>query len=112
MRLDEVLTADFLELHPAQTGLFDRIVMNPPFGGRADIEHVHHALDFLKPGGRLVAVVGAGVEFREDRNTANLRAKVEAAGGRIYPLPAGSFAASGTQANTCLITITQTIPRP
>ncbi len=33
--------------------------MNPPFSRQQDIRHVMHAAKFLKPGGRLVAVMGA-----------------------------------------------------
>jgi predicted RNA methylase len=29
---------------------FDRIVMNPPFSGQADIDHVRHAFGMLAPG--------------------------------------------------------------
>jgi ubiquinone/menaquinone biosynthesis C-methylase UbiE len=45
---------DFLKLEgPA----FDRIVMNPPFDGRQDVQHLLHAYELLKPGGRLVAIM-------------------------------------------------------
>ena len=56
---------DFLTVAP--THIYDRVVMNPPFGKRADVAHVLHAFRFLKPGGLLVAVMSAGVEFRTDR---------------------------------------------
>jgi len=42
---------DFLKCEPSEFGTFDKIVMNPPFHIRADIRHILHALDFLKPGG-------------------------------------------------------------
>lgn len=99
----EVLCADFLSETAARLGLFDVVVMNPPFDGGRDIDHVTHALRFLKPGGRLVAVMSAGVEFREDRKTADFRALVERFGGRFRDLPPGSFAASGTNVNTVVL---------
>ena len=38
---------DFLECSAEQLGgLFDRVVMNPPFGAGADIQHITHALTF------------------------------------------------------------------
>ena len=48
---------DFLQLQPG-TG-YDRIVMNPPFSRDQDVRHVCHAFTFLKPGGKLVAIVGS-----------------------------------------------------
>lgn len=44
---------DFL----AFDGKFDKIVMNPPFENLQDIDHVLHAFELLKPGGRLVAIM-------------------------------------------------------
>ena len=52
--------ADFLSLAPAELGLFDAIVMYPPFHARADIRHILHAMKFLKQGGRLAAICMAG----------------------------------------------------
>lgn len=48
--------ADFLDLEPNVTGTFDRVLMNPPFTGGQDIAHILHAVNFLKKGGRLVAI--------------------------------------------------------
>jgi phospholipid N-methyltransferase len=39
---------------------YDCVVMNPPFESGQDIEHVLHAYAVLKPGGRLVAIMGEG----------------------------------------------------
>lgn len=99
------ILADFFDLTPAALGQFDRIVMNPPFDAGRDIDHVTHALQFLKPGGRLVSVMCASVEFREDRKTVAFRAMVERFGGRFHDLPPASFAASGTNVNTVILTI-------
>ncbi len=49
---------DFLSVEPAER--FDRVLMNPPFEAQADIDHVRHAFQFLKPGGRLVAIMSEG----------------------------------------------------
>lgn len=50
-----------------------------------------HAHQFLTPEGRLVAVMSAGVEFRQNRLTCELRELVAHHGGRIEPLPEGSL---------------------
>ncbi len=100
-----VRCADFLDMQPAVMGLYDRVIMNPPFDRGLDIDHVNHALKFLKPGGLLVAVMSAGVEFREDKKTVAFRAMIERFRGRITDLPPGSFQESGTMVNTCLVRV-------
>jgi predicted RNA methylase len=50
---------DFLQFEPTIGRSCDRIVMNPPFSNGQDAEHILHALDFLRPGGVLVAIVPA-----------------------------------------------------
>jgi len=39
---------------------FDRIIMNPPFENGSDIKHIKHAINFLKPEGKLVAICANG----------------------------------------------------
>ena len=102
---DRVICEDFLQLTPEAWGTFDRIVMNPPFAGQADIDHVVHALKFLKPNGKLVAIMSAGVNFRQDRKAKTFRDLVEKHGGTIEELPAESFKLSGTNVSTVLVEI-------
>jgi protein-L-isoaspartate O-methyltransferase len=97
--------ADFLDMTPERLGWFDRIVMNPPFDRGRDVDHVTHAMRFLKPGGRLVSVMSSGTEFREDRKTQDFRATVERFRGSFRDLPPLSFAESGTNVNTVMVTI-------
>lgn len=52
----EVHPADFLSLTPSDIGLFDLILMNPPFAKGQDLEHIRHAAAFLHPGGTLCAI--------------------------------------------------------
>lgn len=103
--LRRVVHADFLDRSVESLGQYDVILMNPPFDGGRDVDHVTHALQFLVPGGVLVAVMSAGTEFREDRKTADFRKEVERRGGRFFDLPPGSFAESGTMVNTVLCCI-------
>jgi 16S rRNA G1207 methylase RsmC len=86
-------------------GLFDRIVMNPPFADQQDIRHVMHAATLLKPGGRLVAIMSAGVAFRDDRLSRAFRALLLEHGGAIEYLPEAAFKASGTGVLAVLVTI-------
>ena len=101
----KVAERDFLHLEPAVLGQFDRVLMNPPFDRGRDVDHVTHAMRFLKPGGRLVSIMAAGVEYRSDRKTSDFRAMVERFGGSIRDLPFGSFAESGTNVNTVIVTL-------
>jgi phospholipid N-methyltransferase len=108
----DVSNGDFLAWTPETAPFpdsFDRIVMNPPFADQQDIRHVEHALLFLKPGGRLVAIMSAGVTSRQDRAAHNFRALVDACGGSIEALPDDAFKTSGTGVRTVLVTIAQEV---
>lgn len=93
---------DFLDCSPKLFGVFDRVVMNPPFSNKADVDHVRHAFKFLKPGGRLVSVMSAGVLFRQDKKTKAFREELKPT---FVPLPALSFRESGTSVNTTIAII-------
>jgi hypothetical protein len=89
-----VQTANFLET-PA-TPDFDRVVMNPPFYGRHYVEHVRHALGFLRPGGLLIAILPASAHY----DHRDLLPK-----GSWTDLPVASFAESGTNVPTGYLVI-------
>lgn len=97
-----VRQGDFLAMEPE--GLFDRVLMNPPFVKRSELAHVVLALRHLKIGGRLVAIMPTGIAFRTDKATTMLRELIESRG-YIEPLPEGSFVSSGTSVNTCMVVI-------
>lgn len=99
-KAEAVHHGDFLDITPEELGLFDRVVMNPPFKDASDIKHIEHALQFLKPGGVLVAICAGG-----SRQAAKLRPLAEENGGDWEPLPAGTFKESGTSVNTVLLRI-------
>lgn len=92
----DVLTANFLEC-PAKPD-FDFVVMNPPFYGRHYIKHVQHALEFLKPGGRLVSILPATAHY----DHGELK-------GRWHDLPVASFAEAGTNVPTGLMILGRTM---
>lgn len=82
-----VAGSDFME----HSGAYDRVLMNPPFENGADADHVRRAFGMLKDGGRLVAIMGAGVFFRSDSKSAEFRDWLAGVGGYDEPLPEGSF---------------------
>ncbi len=79
------------------------IVMNPPFGKRADIKHITHALDFLQPGGQLVAIASASVKYRDDELGRSFRDLVAKHNGVIVDNEEGAFKESGTGVRTVRI---------
>lgn len=100
--INNVICGDFLTMEPRT--MFDRIVMNPPFAKQADIAHVVHALNFLKPGGLLAAVMSAGVLFRAGL-AAEFRDLVTKRGGTFEEVPEGAFKESGTGVRTVIAVI-------
>lgn len=114
--LTAVQCCDFLDQHPGPLsatsangsrgwGLFDRVVMNPPFTKGQDIAHVRHAYDFLKPGGRIVAIMSEGPFFRSDRKAREFRQWLDERDSVTEQLPPDTFKVSGTGVNTRLVII-------
>ncbi len=69
----QTFRSDFM----AVDGTVDKIIMNPPFEKGIDAQHVMHAYQLLKPGGVLVALIGAGVLFRSGRLETEFREHLE-----------------------------------
>ena len=97
--LNSIIKGDFLHLEPKPD--YDFVLMNPPFSKRQDVKHVNHAKQFLKDGGKLVSVMSAGVEFRQDKLTQEFRENLT----HIKKLPEGAFKESGTMVNTVLVVV-------
>src|SRR5690606_258873 len=111
---------DFLEVTPELAAfwkerpgfLFDAVVANPPFEDGADITHVQHAFGFLKPGGRLAAIVSEGCFFRQDRQATAFRAWFEEHRVGDEKLPAGTFDRSDVTQRTGVATRIVVVERP
>ena len=93
-------------------GQFDYIVMNPPFTRGQDIDHVLHAYKFLKPGGKLAAIMGPGWRFHNTKKADEFRDFVEENGeqqgchGENYgDIPEGAFKVSGTNVKTTWVVL-------
>ncbi|WP_235657100.1 LPD38 domain-containing protein [Aeromonas caviae] len=84
--------SDFMATTPAQS--YDAVVMNPPFSDDMDVDHVRHAYDHLKPGGRLVAIVSATAGDRQNNKNKAFREWFDGLGGSEQAMPEGSFKAS------------------
>lgn len=94
--LNEILEAkgyypeqmDFLEKRFPQ---FDRIVMNPPFEDCQDIDHVRHAFELLRPGGRLVSIMGEHAFFCDDKKSQEFRQWLSRQHCLVDKLESGTF---------------------
>ena len=92
-----VQSADFLETSPDDLGgVFDCVIMNPPFENAADIKHILHAQKFLRDGGRLVAICADGPRQR---------AALMPLADLWEDLPPETFKNQGTNVNTALVVI-------
>jgi hypothetical protein len=56
--------SEFLELQGKQ---YDRIIMNPPFSKGATFSMCSMPMSLLRPGGRLVAIMGEGAFFQSNK---------------------------------------------
>ncbi|MGA7743870.1 MAG: DUF3560 domain-containing protein [Polyangia bacterium] len=96
----EVSCCDFLAASmpvcPDSEGGHDRVLMNPPFSRGQDVAHILHALKFLKPGGRLVAICANG-----PRQQAELRPLATT----WEELPGDTFASQGTNVRAALMVV-------
>lgn len=99
----DVTQGDFTEVQPE--AIYDRVVMNPPFENLQDADHVQHAFQFLKSGGRLVAVMSPSAFQRGDKKSVAFRCWFDLVGGDKFDLPEGSFKASGTGVSTVMVVI-------
>ena len=93
-----LVSGDFLTMTADRLGgLFDTVVMNPPFHGAdkgGDVAHVRHALTLLAPGGRLVSVVMDGPRQRRAFKTT---------AAEWHDLPPGSFRSEGTNVAAAVV---------
>lgn len=103
-----VTRANFLDLPPRPD--FDLAIMNPPFHRTHYMQHVTRAMDWLKRGGILVAILPASAELLESRKHTAFRKWVDDHRGNDWgwgfdDLPPESFAESGTKVNTCTLVV-------
>lgn len=104
----QIVSQDFMDI---KDGGYDAVVMNPPFSNNQDIEHVRHAYDLVKDGGKVVAIVGEGAFFRQSKTETAFRDWLDELGAEVETLPQGTFQdkklMNTTGANARLVTITK-----
>ena len=85
--------------------LADIFVMNPPFSGGQDIDHVKHAYKYLADGGRIVSVMSEGTFYRSDKKAREFRDWLDSVCGQSEKLPDKTFKTSGTSVSARLVII-------
>lgn len=101
----QVWKGDFLQV-PVQRR-FHAAVLNPPFSGHADTEHILHASRFVVPGGTVTAIASrAWLIAAKHKRAAAFRAFLDSVGATVEEVPAGAFKESGTAVATTLIHFT------
>lgn len=100
---DDVDEVDFLSIQP--TAVYQRVILNPPFSGGRDIAHVLHALKFVRPGGRLVAITSVTWRQGRSKSQKSFQSLLQRHRATVLNIEAGAFSEVGTDVPTCLITI-------
>lgn len=100
-----VIEADFLKLDRRLFGLFDAVVMNPPFNANQDIQHVQHAFEFLKPGGHLVAIISPAARNGAQKAQKAFQEFIQRYMLKEQLIKEGTFKQSGTKVQTHLIVL-------
>ena len=98
-----VIGSDFLALEPQET--YDRIIMNPPFSNKQDLDHIQHAFKFLKTGGRMAALTAGGWRRNTDKKSKAFNELVNDYGMCTEDLPSGTFKESGTMVATTIVVL-------
>jgi len=96
---DKIEQGDFLKTDDR----FDVFIANPPFSKQQDIDHVNHMLDLANV--RVVSVMSASVMYRTNKKTVEFRERINDLGGTIKMLPDNTFSESGTNVNTCVVSV-------
>jgi predicted RNA methylase len=101
----DVRSGDFLTVPPTPT--FDVVLMNPPFSTesmrRADAVHVLYALGFVRPGGRVVAIMSPGSVTADGNSRAALHEALRGWEVRWEPVEPGRFRTSGTNVASVIL---------
>lgn len=95
-----VVENDFLNLNTFNE--YDCIIMNPPFS--AEQEHIKHAFDLLKDGGKIVSITSPHWTFASDKSSQEFRNWFNEVGGEITEtLESGTFEMTGVTTKIIVI---------
>jgi phospholipid N-methyltransferase len=104
----DILTDPVLNDPEREDLKFEKILMNPPFEKGQDIDHVLHCFNnFLKPGGTLVSIMSASVQFNSTKKFLDFREFMYNIGAELYEngqMFIGAFKSTGVNTITLKIT--------
>lgn len=88
---------DFMATTPKP--IYDRVLMNPPFGKGMDSYHVERAFEWLNPGGRLISIVSCSYINYSSQKYQRFRSWLKLLGATELENPSGSFLKSDRRTN-------------
>jgi len=95
-----VVGTDFMQLDKYNE--YDYIIMNPPFTNEQ--EHIKHAYDLLKTGGRIISITSPHWTFASDKKSQEFKKWFDEIGGEIVEdLESGTFEMTGVRAKIVVI---------
>jgi len=95
-----VVGSDFLQYE--NNNYYDCVIMNPPFS--QEQEHIKHAYDLLKVGGKLIAITSPHWTFANDKSSKEFRQWFENLNGEIVEeLESGTFEMTQVRSNIIVI---------
>lgn len=100
----QTINTNFFNMNPEPC--YDLVFMNPPFYNTHWQDHVYHAWGFLKPGGKLIAILPVSAETGDSKKHKEFQKFVSKYSTRhddFRDLPEGTFKGSGTMVNTVWI---------
>jgi phospholipid N-methyltransferase len=103
----QYVTDNFLLLahNKVTTGIFDKIIANPPFSKNQDIKHIRLMWDCLKIGGRIVTIASKHWQYSSNKTEVSFKNWLNDINAEIIDIPEGAFKESGTNIYTCLLII-------
>jgi phospholipid N-methyltransferase len=91
---------------------YDRVLMNPPFEKGTDMAHVRQAFNYVKGGGRLVAIMSNGFRFRQTSRATGFRAWLEQMAGDVVELSDDAFNGSNAFRRTGVKAVMVIVRKP
>lgn len=103
----QYITDNFLKMSRSKitTGVFDKIIANPPFSKNQDIDHTRQMWACLKPGGRIVTIASKHWQYANNKKETAFRNWLNETDTDINEIEAGAFSESGTKIPTCMLII-------
>lgn len=91
----------------SESGMYDKIIANPPFSNNQDVKHVRLMYEHLNEGGTIAAIMSNHWTNAKDKTSEQFREWLNEVGGSQYEIDSGSFKKSGTNVMTTAVVISK-----